>query len=108
MFEELEKLNLENGYWNRRYADTNGYQNDRPRYMWRWRDWVIEAFNKNMPFDQFTIEQIAGAQLFPRRTAWIVPVKAATGNILGWRSRISTEGSLRVGCRIHLPETVPA
>jgi len=43
-----------------RYADTNGYQTDAERYMWRWRDWVIEAFNENMPFDQFTIEQIAG------------------------------------------------
>ena len=43
-----------------RYADTNGYQNDRPRDMWRWRDWVIEAFNNNMPFDQFTVEQLAG------------------------------------------------
>ena len=43
-----------------RYADTNGYQTDGSRNMWRWRDWVIEAFNKNMPFDQFTIEQLAG------------------------------------------------
>ncbi len=43
-----------------RYADTSGYQNDGPRDMWRWRDWVIDAFNQNMPFDQFTIEQIAG------------------------------------------------
>ena len=43
-----------------RYADTNGYQNDRPRDMWRWRDWVIDAFNANMPFDQFTVEQLAG------------------------------------------------
>ena len=43
-----------------RYADTNGYQNDRPRDMWRWRDWVIEAFNANMPFDRFTVEQLAG------------------------------------------------
>ena len=43
-----------------RYADTNGYQNDRPREMWRWRDWVIEAFNDNMPFDRFTVEQLAG------------------------------------------------
>src|SRR5262249_794047 len=50
-----------------RYADTNGYQNDRERYMWRWRDWVIDAFNKNMPFDQFTIEQIAG-DLLPNAT----------------------------------------
>ncbi|MFP6659245.1 MAG: DUF1549 domain-containing protein, partial [Pirellulales bacterium] len=46
-----------------RYADTSGYQNDGPRTMWRWRDWVIGAFNQNMPFDQFTIEQIAGDML---------------------------------------------
>jgi len=46
-----------------RYADTSGYQNDGPRHMWRWRDWVIDAFNANMPFDQFTIDQIAGDML---------------------------------------------
>ncbi len=46
-----------------RYADTNGYQTDGERFMWRWRDWVIEAFNRNMPFDQFTVEQIAGDML---------------------------------------------
>ena len=46
-----------------RYADTNGYQNDQERYMWRWRDWVIDSFNENQPFDQFTIEQIAGDML---------------------------------------------
>ena len=50
-----------------RYADTHGYQNDQPRSMWRWRDWVIEAFNRNMPFDQFTIEQVAG-DLLPGAT----------------------------------------
>jgi hypothetical protein len=43
-----------------RYADTNGYQSDGERFMWRWRDWVIDAFNANMPFDRFTIEQLAG------------------------------------------------
>lgn len=43
-----------------RYADTDGYQNDGPRYMWRWRDWVIDAYNRNKPFDEFTIEQLAG------------------------------------------------
>jgi hypothetical protein len=43
-----------------RYADTSGYQSDGERTMWRWRDWVIEAFNHNIPFDQFTIEQLAG------------------------------------------------
>lgn len=46
-----------------RYADTSGYQTDGPREMWRWRDWVIDAFNSNMPFDQFTVEQLAGDML---------------------------------------------
>ncbi|MEN8772808.1 MAG: PSD1 and planctomycete cytochrome C domain-containing protein [Akkermansiaceae bacterium] len=46
-----------------RYADTDGYQVDRGRSNWPWRDWVIDAFRKNMPFDQFTIEQIAGDML---------------------------------------------
>ena len=50
-----------------RYADTDGYQNDGLRYMWRWRDWVIEAYNRNLPFDQFTIEQLAG-DLLPNAT----------------------------------------
>ncbi len=43
-----------------RYADTNGYESDEPRTMWAWRDWVIESFNRNLPFDRFTIEQLAG------------------------------------------------
>ena len=46
-----------------RYADTNGYQTDGERSMWRWRDWVISAYNNNMPFDQFTVEQLAGDML---------------------------------------------
>lgn len=50
-----------------RFADTSGYQSDGYREMWRWRDWVIEAINKNMPFDQFTIEQLAG-DLLPNPT----------------------------------------
>jgi len=50
-----------------RYADTSGYQSDGERTMWRWRDWVIEAFNRNLPFDQFTIEQLAG-DLLPNAT----------------------------------------
>ena len=43
-----------------RYADTNGYNNDEERSMWPWRDWVIRAFNTNMPFDRFLTEQLAG------------------------------------------------
>jgi hypothetical protein len=50
-----------------RYADSNGYQYDTERQQWVWRDWVIDAFNRNMPFDQFTIEQIAG-DLLPEAT----------------------------------------
>ncbi|MCM2372874.1 PSD1 and planctomycete cytochrome C domain-containing protein [Aporhodopirellula aestuarii] len=46
-----------------RYADTDGYQNDSERTNWPWRDWVTRAFHDNMPFDQFTIEQIAGDML---------------------------------------------
>ncbi|MFO1029442.1 MAG: PSD1 and planctomycete cytochrome C domain-containing protein [Planctomycetota bacterium] len=50
-----------------RYADSSGYQRDTPRQAWKWRDWVIEALNANMPFDQFTIEQLAG-DLLPNPT----------------------------------------
>jgi hypothetical protein len=50
-----------------RYADSHGYERDPGREMWLYRDWVIDAFNKNMPFDQFTIEQIAG-DLLPEPT----------------------------------------
>ncbi len=50
-----------------RYSDTNGYNNDTPRYNWRYRDWVINAFNRNLPFDQFMTEQLAG-DLLPGAT----------------------------------------
>ncbi|MEZ4697117.1 MAG: PSD1 and planctomycete cytochrome C domain-containing protein [Rhodothermales bacterium] len=43
-----------------RYADSQGYEKDGPRSIWRYRDWVIDAFNANMPFDRFTVEQLAG------------------------------------------------
>jgi hypothetical protein len=50
-----------------RYADSNGYQNDAERTMWPWRDWVADAFNRNLPFDDFTVWQIAG-DLLPNAT----------------------------------------
>lgn len=46
-----------------RYADSKGYENDPYRNIWRYRDWVIQAFNRDLPFDQFTIEQLAGDML---------------------------------------------
>ena len=50
-----------------RYADTDGFNFDKPRVMWPWRDWVIRALNADMPFDQFTIEQLAG-DILPQAT----------------------------------------
>ena len=59
-----------------RYADSDGYEKDKSRpHAWRWRDWVINAFNENKPFDQFTIEQIAG-DLLPSAT---LEQRVATG-----------------------------
>ena len=58
------------------YADSDGYESDRPRpHAWRWRHWVIEALNQNMPFDHFTTEQLAG-ELLPNAT---VEQSVATG-----------------------------
>ncbi len=58
-----------------RYADTHGYHIDSQRDMWRWRDWVIDAYNSNMPYNQFTLEQLAGDML-PNPT---LSQKIATG-----------------------------
>lgn len=71
-----------------RYADTNGYQTDGVRSMWRWRDWVLDAFDRNMPFDQFTIEQLAG-DLLPGATR---DQKIATG--FHRNHRTSAEGGI--------------
>ena len=51
-----------------RYADTKGYEKDNPRTIWRYRDWVIEALNADMPYDEFTLHQLAG-DLLPKATS---------------------------------------
>lgn len=58
-----------------RYADTNGFEKDRRRSIWKYRDWVIDALNRDMPYDEFTIEQLAGDML-PHATT---EQKIATG-----------------------------
>lgn len=69
-----------------RYSDSSGYQADWERYQWPWRDWVVNAYNANMPFDQFTIEQLAGDML-PEAT---LSQKIATG--FNRNHRINDEG----------------
>lgn len=71
-----------------RYADSNGYSIDAPRQIWKYRDWVISALNRNMPFDQFTIEQLAG-DLLPDATQ---EQKVATG--FHRNTQINQEGGI--------------
>jgi len=71
-----------------RYGDTSGFHFDSTRQMWLWRDWVIKAFNSNMPFDRFTIEQLAG-DLLPNPT---VDQKIATG--FNRNTRFNEEGGV--------------
>lgn len=88
-----------------RYADSNGYQGDRERTMWPWRDWVVDSFNRNLPYDQFTLWQIAG-DLLPDAT---FEQKLATGflrnhMINGEGGRIPEEN--RVDYVFDMSETV--
>ena len=94
-----------------RYADSSGYQTDAERSMWRYRDWVIDAYNANMPFDRFTIEQLAG-DLLPDATldqriatafnrnhsqngeGGIVPEEFLVENVV---DRVSTTGTVWLG-----------
>lgn len=71
-----------------RYADTHGFNNDSSREMWRWRDWVIQAFNANMPYDRFITEQLAG-DLLPKPT---LEQRIATG--FGRNHVINSEGGI--------------
>jgi hypothetical protein len=88
-----------------RYADSNGYQGDNERTQWPWRDWVVDAFNRNLPYDDFTVWQIAGDQL-PSAT---FEQKLATGfcrnhMINGEGGRIAEEN--RVDYVMDMTETV--
>ena len=71
-----------------RYADSNGYEKDRPRSIWPYRDWVIHAINRDMAFDQFTIEQLAG-DLLPNPT---IDQRIATGFLRN--SMLNQEGGI--------------
>ena len=71
-----------------RYADTNGFEKDLPRSIWPYRDWVIRAFNADQPFDQFTIEQLAG-DLLPNPT---LEQRVATGFLRN--SMLNQEGGV--------------
>lgn len=71
-----------------RYADTHGFNNDSSRSMWRWRDWVIDSFNENKPYDRFLTEQLAG-DLLPQPT---LNQRIATG--FGRNHVINSEGGI--------------
>ncbi len=71
-----------------RYADTHGYQDDFERVMWPWRDWVIHAFNKNMPYDQFVTWQLAG-DLMPEASKEMLIATAFNRN-----HKITAEGGV--------------
>ncbi|MGA1369530.1 MAG: DUF1549 domain-containing protein [Blastocatellia bacterium] len=71
-----------------RYADTNGFEKDRDRSIWPYRDWVIDAFQRDLPFDRFTIEQIAG-DLLPGATP---AQRTATGFLRN--SMLNEEGAV--------------
>ena len=73
-----------------RYADSNGYSVDAPRQIWKYRDWIIDALNRDLPFDKFTIEQLAG-DLLPNATE---EQKIATG--FHRNTQLNQEGGIDV------------
>ena len=88
-----------------RYADTYGYQADRYRATWPWRDWVVRAFNGNLPYDRFVTWQLAGDLLPERRPATRSWPRRSTGTIArptrGEASRRSSASSTSPTGRIH-------
>lgn len=91
-----------------RYADTHGFNNDTTRYMWRWRDWAINAFNQGLPFDRFITDQLAG-DLLPDPT---LDQRIATG--FNRNHVINSEGGIipeeyrveYVADRVHTTATI--
>lgn len=71
-----------------RYADSDGFEKDKPRFVWMYRDWVIDAFNADMPYDQFVVEQVAG-DLLPNATQ---DQRVATGYLRN--SMVNEEGGI--------------
>lgn len=71
-----------------RYSDTNGYEKDMPREQWAWRDWVVDALNHDLPYDQFLVEQLAGDLLPGATQSQII----ATGFLRN--SMINEEGAI--------------
>lgn len=88
-----------------RYADSNGYQGDNDRTMWPWRDWVVRAFNSDLPFDQFTVWQLAG-DLLPDPSEEQILATAFCRNYMinGEGGRIAEEN--RVDYVMDMTETV--
>ncbi|MCZ6596542.1 MAG: DUF1549 domain-containing protein, partial [Planctomycetota bacterium] len=74
-----------------RYADTHGYEKDERRVMWPYRDWVIDAFNADMPFDRFTIEQLAGDLLPDATTSQLVATGFHRNTMLNQEGGVDAE-----------------
>ncbi|MFO0953338.1 MAG: DUF1549 domain-containing protein, partial [Isosphaeraceae bacterium] len=88
-----------------RYADSNGYQGDNDRTMWPWRDWVVEAINRDLPFDEFTAEQLAGDLLPAARPDQVLATGFCRNHMInGEGGRIAEEN--RVDYVMDMTETL--
>ena len=78
-----------------RYADSNGYSVDAPRQIWKYRDWVVDALNRDMPFDQFTVEQLAG-DLLPEATDPLRTISQVVATGFHRNTPLNQEGGIDV------------